>query len=89
LKNISATWKKEKKMHDAKKRVYMRKNCIFDPILKWSTCENSMEGGIASEGVYCKMVNIVTRLIVTDKLFLQGKIENMGLAYLLFHIQND
>ena len=59
----------EKKMHDAKKRVYMRKNCIFVPILKWNTCENK-PGGNASEGAYCKMVNIVT-----DKLFLQEKLK--------------
>ena len=61
-KTVCATLKKSM----MQKRVYMRKNCIFVPILKWSTCENSLEGGNASEGAYCKMVNIVT-----DKLFLQ------------------
>ena len=59
----------DKKMHDAEKGVYMRKNCIFVPISKWSTCENK-PGGNASEGAYCKMVNIVT-----DKLFLQEKLK--------------
>ena len=68
-KNVCATWKKEKKMHDAKNRVYMRKNCIFVPISKWSTCENS-EGGNASEGAHCKIVNIVT-----DKSFLHEKLK--------------
>ena len=61
---------KKKKMHDAKNRVYMRKNCIFVPISKWSTCENSLEGGNASEGAYCKIVNIVT-----DKSFLHEKLK--------------
>ena len=60
----------EKKMYDAKIRVYMRKNCIFVPISKWSTFENSQEGGNASEGVCCEMVNIVT-----DKLFLHKKLK--------------
>ena len=58
-----------KKCMMQKKGVYMRKNCIFVPISKWSTCENK-PGGNAIEGAYCKMVNMVI-----DKLFLQEKLK--------------